>query len=189
MIAAYDMFYGIGREGTIPWRCKKDMANFKAKTMGNHVVMGRKTYDSLPKKSLPGRTLLVLSRRDVPAEGDGIFVDSLSSAVRIAKAGVYGPKTDTLWIAGGAEVYALAGPYVHEVDLTQIEVDGKCDTFFPFPANLKNDIRPRVKDDPWQPRDWRPKVLGREEGADGQPGFSIHVYERANAPLPIPEGV
>src|SRR6201995_673868 len=75
----------IGKDGTLPWRLKSDLANFRAVTMGKPVIMGRKTWDSLPKKPLVGRTNIVLSR-DGSFEPKGALVcDDFREAVGIAR--------------------------------------------------------------------------------------------------------
>src|SRR5512146_2584030 len=75
----------IGRDGTLPWRLKSDMAIFKAVTMGKPVIMGRKTWESLPRKPLPGRTNIVLTG-DPRFEAEGAVVcGDFSEAVQIAR--------------------------------------------------------------------------------------------------------
>src|SRR5205809_289561 len=77
----------IGDKGTIPWRISDDMRHFKALTMGHPIVMGRKTWDSFPKKPLPGRTNIVITRdRTWKAEG-AVVVHSLDEALANARAG------------------------------------------------------------------------------------------------------
>ena len=75
----------IGKDGQLPWRLKSDLAHFKATTLGKPVIMGRKTWDSLPKKPLPGRMNVVLSR-DLSFEPQGaVPCDAFSEAVSMAR--------------------------------------------------------------------------------------------------------
>ena len=106
----------IGAQGAIPWRIADDMRRFKAITMGKPIVMGRKTWDSLPKKPLPGRTNIVITRdRTFRADG-AVAVHSLDEA--IARAGNEQP--DEIMIVGGAEIYLAALPRANVIHLTQV---------------------------------------------------------------------
>ncbi|OBA60269.1 dihydrofolate reductase [Mycobacterium sp. 1100029.7] len=105
----------IGRNGDIPWRVPEDLARFKQVTVGHTVVMGRRTWDSLPARvrPLPGRRNIVLSRQaDFAADGAEV-VDSLDEALTEAEA----------WVIGGAEIYTLALPLATRCEVTEIEVD------------------------------------------------------------------
>jgi len=102
----------IGKDGGIPWHISEDMKRFKAMTMGHTVVMGRKTWDSLPKKPLPGRTNVVVTRqKDWRAEG-ATTVSSLGAAT----AGTSG----VVMILGGAEIYERALPLASRIELTEV---------------------------------------------------------------------
>lgn len=107
----------IGRGGDIPWRVPEDLARFKQVTMGHTVVMGRRTWESLPARfrPLPGRRNVVLSRRrDFVADGAEVS-DSLDMALAGA-----GPEA---WVIGGAEVYLLALPLATRCEVTEVEID------------------------------------------------------------------
>ena len=109
----------IGRGGDIPWRVPEDLAHFKQVTMGHTVVMGRRTWDSLPAKfrPLPGRRNLVLSRQaDFMADGAEV-VDSLDTAFAISET------EPQLWVIGGEQIYMLALPYATRCEVTEVEID------------------------------------------------------------------
>lgn len=109
----------IGRNGDIPWHVPEDLARFKQVTLGHTVVMGRRTWDSLPAKvrPLPGRRNIVLSRRaDFVADGAEV-VGSIDSALSEA---LTDPEA---WVIGGAQIYALALPRASRCEVTEIEVD------------------------------------------------------------------
>jgi dihydrofolate reductase len=100
----------IGKNGVIPWHISDDMKRFKALTLGHTVVMGRKTWDSLPKKPLPGRINVVVTRqKDWQAEG-AVTASSLGQAT----AGTSG----TVMVIGGAEIYERALPMASRIELT-----------------------------------------------------------------------
>ena len=102
----------IGKDGAIPWHISEDMKRFKALTLGHTIVMGRKTWDSLPKKPLPGRVNVVVTRQtDWQAEG-AITASSLGQAT----AGTSG----TVMVIGGAEIYERAMPLASRIELTEV---------------------------------------------------------------------
>ena len=102
----------IGKDGAIPWHISEDMKRFKALTMGHTVVMGRKTWDSLPKKPLPGRINVVVTRqKDWQAEG-AVTASSLGQAT----SGTSG----TVMVIGGAEIYERAWPLASRIELTEV---------------------------------------------------------------------
>lgn len=117
----------IGRDGDLAWRNAEDMKHFRALTWGHPVLMGRKTWDSLPAKfkPLPGRRNLVLTR-DAAWYADGAErVASLGDALaRVEDA-------PTLFVIGGAEVFAQALPRADELVLTEVDAQLDGDVFFP----------------------------------------------------------
>jgi dihydrofolate reductase len=109
----------IGRGGDIPWRVPEDLARFKQVTLGHTVVMGRRTWDSLPAavRPLPGRRNVVLSRQsDFAAEGAEV-VDSLEAALAIS-----GAEPET-WVIGGAQIYLLGLPRATRCEVTEVDID------------------------------------------------------------------
>ncbi|HTQ14381.1 MAG TPA: dihydrofolate reductase [Rhizomicrobium sp.] len=107
----------IGVRGRIPWRIAADMKRFKAITLGKPVAMGRKTWDSLPRKPLPGRANIVITRDPAWRADGALGAASLEDA--IAKAGA----ADDIAVIGGAEIYALALPCAHAIELTEVHAD------------------------------------------------------------------
>lgn len=117
----------IGRDGQIPWHLPADLQRFKRLTMGQTLLMGRKTWQSIG-RPLPGRRIIVLSRNP-GFQADGCLV------VADLPSGIAASQTPELFICGGSEVYRQALPLVRRIYLTELlrEVDG--DTFFPpWPA-------------------------------------------------------
>jgi len=136
----------IGRDRTIPWRLPEDVARFKALTTGHSVVMGRRTWDSLPDRfrPLPGRRNVVVTRRpDWSAEG-AERAGSLEEALGVLEG------APRVHVIGGAEVYAAALPLADELVLTEIDLEVAGDTFFPDwdrGAFEETSREPRVSED------------------------------------------
>ncbi|CAM2896202.1 dihydrofolate reductase [Mycobacterium intermedium] len=105
----------IGRDGEIPWRLPEDLNHFKQITMGHTVVMGRRTWDSLPPRvrPLPGRRNVVLSRQPGFTAPGAEVVTSLDEALTE-------PET---WVVGGSEIYTLALPYASRCEVTEVDID------------------------------------------------------------------
>lgn len=127
LLAALDRHRAIGRDNDLPWRLPDDLKRFKALTLGQPLLMGRRTAESLG-RALPGRRNLVLTRSgQVPWEGMET-VESVAQALRLAAA----DRAPQLWVIGGGEVYALCLPQAARMHLTHVDavVEG-ADTFFP----------------------------------------------------------
>jgi dihydrofolate reductase len=109
----------IGRGGDIPWRVPEDLARFKHVTLGHTVVMGRRTWDSLPARNrpLPGRRNVVLSRQtDFMADGAEVL-GSLEEALAVSE-------TDLeTWVIGGGQIYVLALPQASRCEVTEVDID------------------------------------------------------------------
>lgn len=133
LIVAADEDEGIGREGQIPWKIPEDMQRFKALTMGGTVVMGRKTYDSLPERfrPLPGRVNVVLTRTPSHEWHHGRGTPEVIVTDTLGDEGFKLP--DDAWIIGGAEVYAeaLRLGLVDEIYLTRVLDTFVCDVRWP----------------------------------------------------------
>lgn len=113
----------IGIDNTLPWRIPEDLKHFKALTMGHHLIMGRKTYDSIG-RPLPGRTTVVVSRdRDLKIEGC-IVAHSLAEAIAACT-------DDEIFVVGGAEIYAQALPLAGTLYVTEIQQEISGDAHFP----------------------------------------------------------
>ena len=130
----------IGKGGVMPWRLPEDMAHFKKVTMGAHVIMGRKTWDSIPPKfrPLPGRTNIVVTRQaDWHAEG-ATRAASLSEALEMCAG------QPQVWVIGGAQIYAQTMQLVDTAEVTEIEADFDGDAFAPeFGAGWREVARER----------------------------------------------
>lgn len=128
MIVAVSENGVIGRAGGLPWRLSADLRRFKALTMGSTLIMGRKTWESIG-KPLPGREILVISRRaDYRVEAEGVRVGhSLGEA--LAQFG----EGSKVFVAGGAQIYRLALPEVSTIYLTRVHTALQGDTCFPDP--------------------------------------------------------
>ena len=117
----------IGRDNAIPWRIPEDARHFRALTMGHPVVMGRRTWDSLPDRyrPLPGRRNVVLSRNADWQEEGAERASSLEGALQLLEG------VPQVFVIGGADVYATALPLTDELLLTEIDADVDGDTLFP----------------------------------------------------------
>jgi dihydrofolate reductase len=117
----------IGSKDALPWHLPEDMTHFKKLTTGWPVIMGRKTWDSLPPKfrPLPGRTNIVVTRQTGwAAEGAKVAV-GLEEAITLAG------NAEQVWVIGGAKIYALAEPLAQRIEVTEIAQDFEGDAFSP----------------------------------------------------------
>ena len=117
----------IGKDGGLPWHLPEDLAHFKRMTLGCPVIMGRKTWDSLPERfrPLPGRLNVVVTRQaDWTAPG-ALHAGSLDEAVALCPGG------SDIWVIGGAQLYALALPLASSAVVTEIDADFVGDAFAP----------------------------------------------------------
>lgn len=117
----------IGKDGTMPWHLPEDLAHFKQLTQGCPVIMGRKTWDSLPPRfrPLPGRTNIVVTRQgDWQAEGAQRSA-SLKEALQLAGT------APEVWVIGGAQIYAQAEPLANRIEVTEIAQDFEGDAHAP----------------------------------------------------------
>lgn len=130
LIVAMDENRGIGKDNRIPWHLSSDLKRFKQLTLGHHIIMGRKTYESIG-RPLPGRTSIVITRNTKyrsAADHDQIqIVMSLKDALKIAEnAG------DTeAFVIGGAEIFKQAICRADRIYLTRVHALLDCDTYFP----------------------------------------------------------
>jgi len=157
IIAAIGKNRELGIDGKLLWHIQDDMRRFKELTTGHPVIMGRKTWESLPLKfrPLPNRTNIVITRQtDYKAEG-AIVVDVLSDSFLAAEKAV---GTNETFIIGGGELYAAAMPYATRLYLTLVDAAADADTFFP---PYENDF----------------KVVKDETGS-GEPAHHFLTFER-----------
>jgi dihydrofolate reductase len=118
----------IGKDGTLPWHLSEDLAHFKAKTIGCPVIMGRKTWESLPPRfrPLPGRRNLVLTRSSHWQPSGAEIYASLDTALQACG------QADTVWVIGGAQIYAQALPMGELAEVTEIDASFDGDAHAPL---------------------------------------------------------
>jgi dihydrofolate reductase len=155
LIAAVARNGVIGKDNALPpWRLPGDLKRFKALTMGNPIVMGRKTWQSLG-RPLPGRLNIVVTRDpDFEASGAAI-VHSVEEALAVAA------EAPEVFVIGGAEIYALTLPRASRLQLTEVDADFDGDTYFPD----------------WARREWRESQREFHRG-DAGPDYAFVTYER-----------
>jgi len=121
----------IGKDNDLIWHLPKDMKFFKDTTLGHHVVMGRKNFESIPHKfrPLPNRTNIVITRQSDYKAEDSIVVNSVEEALKVAKSNV----ENEAFIIGGGQIYKLAleANLIDRIYLTKIHHSFDGDTFFP----------------------------------------------------------
>jgi len=149
----------IGANGGLPWRMPSDLKRFKALTMGKPVVMGRKTWESLPRKPLPGRPNIVVTRQagyDAPgATVAGTVKEALRDAAVLAP--------NEIAVIGGAEIFDELFPFADRIYLSEIDLEAEGDRFFPE----------------LEPGEW--SEVSRETHARGEgdaAGFTLRVLDR-----------
>ena len=153
----------IGRGGTLPWRLRSDMAWFKANTLGKPVIMGRKTWESLPKRPLPGRTNIVLSRDQSFETHAALVCENLSEAIQIGREQAADDGVDEVCVIGGAALFEAALPKAKRLYLTEVEADVEGDVFFP----------------PFDEADWTEvRREARPAGEEDEYPFIFRVLER-----------
>ena len=145
----------IGRDGKLPWHIPADLKRFKAITMGTAMIMGRRTFESLP-GLLPGRRHIVLTRdRAWKAEGAEV-VHCADEAIELAG-------NDPISVIGGAEVFALFLPRAERVELTEVLSDIPGDTVMPDPRGEST---------------WNETEVAVHAPEDGRPGFRFVTLDR-----------
>lgn len=152
----------IGHDGTLPWHLPADLKRFKALTLGKPMIMGRKTYDSLP-GLLPGRRHIVLTRDNAWTSKGAETARSVDEAIALASRD---NPANAASVIGGAAIYGIFLPISQRVELTQIHADYPGDTFMP-PLGAQ----------------WA--ITAREDHiADGdKPPFAFLTYERQDEPV------
>lgn len=144
----------IGINNTLPWHLPEDLKRFKALTMGHHIIMGRKTYESLG-RLLPGRTTVIVTRNsDYKVEG-ALMAGSLPAAIALCKA------DDEVFLIGGAELYQDGLALAEKLYITEIDLAIAGDAYFPE----------------FQPGDWQETSREAHTSAQGL-GFSYVTYVR-----------
>ncbi len=156
LIAAVARNGVIGKDNALPWHLPADLRHFKALTSGHTVIMGRKTWESLPEKfrPLPGRQNIVVTRNAGYAASGASVVTSLADAVAAAS-------DSEAFVIGGAELYVAALPLADRLQLTEIDADYEGDTWFP----------------PRDPQQWRETSRDAQRDETGL-GYAFVTYER-----------
>jgi dihydrofolate reductase len=147
----------IGRDNQLIWNIPEDMAHFKALTQGHTVLMGRKTWESLPPRfrPLPGRRNIVVSRQPAYAAPGAELANSLESALALAA-------TDkTIFIIGGADIYQQALALADRLEITEVDLAPEGDSWFP-----------EIPADEWLP------TTKTTPPANGGTGFAFLSYRR-----------
>ena len=156
LIVARSLNGVIGRGGTLPWHIPADLKRFKAITMGTAMIMGRKTFESLP-GLLPGRRHIVLTRdRSWKAEGAEVAHD-LDQALELAG-------NEPVSVIGGADVFALFLPIADRIELTEVLDDIEGDTVMPDPRAIDA---------------WAETEVAVHAPEEGRPGFRFVTLDRA----------
>jgi dihydrofolate reductase len=126
IIAALGRNRAIGYQNTLPWRLPADLQRFKRLTLGHHLLMGRKTYESIG-RPLPGRTSIIITRQPEFLAPDCLIVHSLAEAIALAQT----RGEQEAFVIGGAEIYAQALPQADRLYLTLVDAAPTADAFFP----------------------------------------------------------
>ncbi|MEQ9143777.1 MAG: dihydrofolate reductase [Parvibaculaceae bacterium] len=153
----------IGQGGDLPWKISGDMKHFKAVTLGKPIIMGRKTWESFPRRPLPGRPNLIVTRNaDYDAPGGEVFT-SVEAALARAKELCGELGVDEIMILGGAEIYAATLPMADRIYLTRVHASPEGDTSFPD----------------FDPADWKEVRNVRQPKDEGDSDeYSLIVLER-----------
>lgn len=123
LIVAFAKNNVIGNNNTLPWRLPEDLKRFKALTMGHHIIMGRKTYESLG-RLLPGRTTVIVTRNKAYKVEGALIANSLEVAIELCKG-------DTEpFLIGGAELYEAGLEHATKLYITQVHAEFEGDAFF-----------------------------------------------------------
>ena len=119
----------IGKDGRLPWRIKDDMQRFKRLTMGHPCIMGRKTWDSIPKRPLPGRTNIVVTRNPALEAEGARTARSFEEALAIARE----ENPSEIMVIGGEAIYEAALPHADRIYLTRVFGEYEGDALFTVP--------------------------------------------------------
>ncbi|MDE7110629.1 MAG: dihydrofolate reductase [Muribaculaceae bacterium] len=142
IIVAVDRNHAIGRAGDQLFYIKEDLRHFKELTIGHPIIMGRKTFEALPRGPLPGRRNIVVSR-NTDFRADGVeTAPSLEAAIAMCDG------SDEVFIIGGAQIYGLALPLATDLYVTEIDAEAPADTFFPSFEATADEVSPWLQTDP-----------------------------------------
>jgi dihydrofolate reductase len=143
----------IGNKGKLPWHLPADLKHFKKLTMGHHIIMGRKTYESID-RLLPGRTTVIVTRQPDYKVSGSIIAHSLDEAIAACKG------DNEVFVIGGEEIFRQALPLADRIYATEIHADFEGDVFFPQ----------------WNRNEWREteRTQHRAESLE----FAFVIYDR-----------
>ena len=144
----------IGKDGDLPWRLPADLKHFKAVTLGHPMVMGRKTFDSLP-GLLPDRRHIVLTRDMAWTAAGAEVAHDIDGAIVLADA-------PTVMVIGGAEIYRLFLDRADRIELTEVHVAAEGDASIAYP----------------DPAEWREAARSDHDALDGRPAYSFVTLVR-----------
>lgn len=148
----------IGKQGALPWHLPADLRRFKTLTMGKPMIMGRKTFQSLP-GLLPGRRHIVLTRRESWDSSGAEIARSVDQAIAMAREG---NDSGEIAVVGGAAIYDVFMDHADRMELTEVHAEFDGDTFMP----------------PVDAAIWQELSREDHEAADGSPGYSFVTYKR-----------
>jgi dihydrofolate reductase len=167
MIVAMGENNVIGADGAIPWRLPTDFAHFKRTTLGKPLIMGRKTFESIG-RPLPGRTNIIVTRRQGYQPRGVEVAGSLGAALELAQLVATTEEADEVMIGGGGEVYREAMPLAERLYVTHVAASPEGDAKFP-----------RIDPREWEVSEQLKLARGERDTAD----FTVKVYRR-RSPLP-----
>lgn len=153
----------IGAGGAIPWRLKSDIQRLKAMTMGKPIVMGRKTFESFPRRPLPGRTNIVVTRDASYRAAGAIVTTSFADARAVALGDALRRFATEIAVIGGSEIYAQWMDVADRLEITEVHARPEGDTYF----------------GPIDAADWEEVARARNPaGPDDSADFSYVTYRR-----------
>ncbi len=154
----------VGAGGKLPWRLGSDLAIFKELTLGKPVIMGRKTWDSLPRRPLPGRTNIVLSHDGRFEPVGAVACEDFSEAVQIARDQAREDGASEVCVIGGAALFEIALPRAKRLYLTEVDAEPEGDVWLPaFDEAVWTEVRREH----------------HEAGPKDDHAFTLRVLERA----------
>ncbi|SHF86829.1 dihydrofolate reductase [Flavobacterium segetis] len=124
MIAAAAENNALGKDNKIIWHLPNDYKRFRLLTSGHHIIMGRKTYESLG-KPLPDRKHIIITRQENYQVENCIVVDNMEKALKAC------PKNEDSFIIGGGEIYSLGMPFADKLEITRVHENFDADAYFP----------------------------------------------------------
>lgn len=158
LIVAMDRHRVIGNKGRLPWHLPSDLQRFKSLTMGHHIIMGRKTWESIG-RALPGRVSVVVTRNPQYLAAGAVVTQSLSEALEVAR------NDAEPFVIGGAELFEAAMPCARRLYLTEVSGEHEGDVWFPA-LDLAQ---------------WRELRHEHHAASATEPAWDFRAYERITA--------